>query len=82
MVATFTSPQPIPLHRHSVPSTEQAAKKGEPAAGRRLNITDGNQEDVAASLCPMRAAKEISVNAHLRVEREAAKEEQMFSLSS
>lgn len=62
--------------------SNQQQKQKEPAAGQRLNITDGNQEDVAASLCPMRAAKEISVNADLRVEREATKEEQMFSPSS
>lgn len=57
-------------------------KQEVPAAGQPLKITDGNQEDVTASLCPTCAAKEISVNANLWVEREAAKEEQMFSLHS
>lgn len=53
-------------------------KQEVPAAGRPLKITDGNQEDATASLCPTCAAKEISVNANLWVERE----EQMFSLHS
>lgn len=58
---------------------EDWASDGEqevPAAGRPLKVTDGNQEDATASLCPTCAAKEISVNANLWVERE----EQMFSL--
>lgn len=47
-------------------------KREEPAAvGQRSNITDGKREDVTASWCRMRAAKEISVNAHPRVERES-----------